>query len=139
MAPPRIVHLNRPRGASPTNAAQRSPSQPKPKYPTLATKPSFPILTPFRCSPDPIPVAAAVAVASIADAAVVRIWASMRTPTTHTRPWRIPSTNILLSTENLDPPCRGHPPPPQKEIGGDREGTTGGKLWRYFMYSLPPK
>jgi hypothetical protein len=26
-----------------------------------------------------------------------------------------------------------------KETDGDREGTTGGKLWRYFMYSLPPK
>jgi hypothetical protein len=51
------------------------------------------------------PTAAAASMSGhgpVADAAVVRSGASTRTTTTHSQPWRIPITNILLSTEDLD-------------------------------------
>jgi hypothetical protein len=99
---PRIGHLDRPRGANPTNAAEaQAQAQAQPKYPTLATKPSLSIPIPHRDSPltaisfltrsthppPPPPPPLPPAVASmrghgpVAYAAVVRIWAS--TPRGH--------------------------------------------------------
>jgi hypothetical protein len=46
----------------------------------------------------------------VADTAIIRRWASTRTTTTHSRPWRIPITSSLLETEDHDPPPRAHRP-----------------------------
>jgi hypothetical protein len=46
----------------------------------------------------------------VAGTAVIRTWASTRTMTTHSRPWRIPITGSLLETKDLDLPPRAHRP-----------------------------
>jgi hypothetical protein len=118
---------SRPSTRSQSNQRSGSPSPsptqvPNPSNQTLAPlhshSPSrltpISLLTRTTHPPPPPPPPPPPAVASmrghgpVADAAVVRSWASTGTATTHTRPWRIPSTNILLSTDDLDPPPRAH-------------------------------